>query len=313
MALQKLTSNTQQVDWPAESISLTAQSVSVGRKTIHELLRDNHISPDVEAFSIIYALNPQIQELRQLNVPRLKIPKIEGGRSLNAVFAQGSIVFLTLDKERKDQFNENTKELTGLIQIIAGFKSEKFQDPSIRKPVVNSLKHIASALDDINEKLVHRYGRPLPTEVLSQLNAETELLVRLLSTKALPGTKIEKWELDKIVNVEKDIRVKHAAYAEVASGDAPPRWPEVTITVETLRGERKVRGLRIYYVPVALKGDDGEIKSFGILSTPSNQSLPEADYCFWAARDPNKTPVTNEQCKEIRIDREKVVQLTVIQ
>jgi hypothetical protein len=313
MALQKLTSNTQQVDWPAEKISLTSQWVSVGGKTIHELLRDNHISPDVEAFSIIYVLNPQLQELRELSVPRLRIPKIEGGRRLNAIFAQGFVVFLTLDKEKKDQFNENTKKLTELIQTISEFEAEKFQDPSTREPILNSLTYIASALDEINERLIHRYGRPMPTEVLGQLNAETELLRRLLDTKVLLGAKIGKQELDKIISVEKDIRVKSAAYVEVASGDAPSRWPEVTVTVETLRGGRKVRGLRIYYVPLALKGDDSETKSFGILSTPSNQSLPEADYCFWAARDPNKVPVTNEQCKEIRIDREKVVQLTVIQ
>ena len=40
----------------------------------HELLKQVHIFPDVEAFTVVYALNPNIQELRELKVLRYAFP-----------------------------------------------------------------------------------------------------------------------------------------------------------------------------------------------------------------------------------------------
>src|SRR2546421_502755 len=84
MTLKRRTPTTQQADWPTEPITLTAQTVSVNGKTIHEILRDNHIFQDVEAFSIVYALNPQLKKLSDLNVSQIRIPVVQGGAKLKA-------------------------------------------------------------------------------------------------------------------------------------------------------------------------------------------------------------------------------------
>jgi hypothetical protein len=312
MTLKKRTPAPQQADWPAEPITLTVQSVPVDGKTVHELLRDNHIFPDVEAFSVVYALNPQIQRLNDLCVTQLRIPVVQGGAKLAAAFGDGFMVFLTIDKDLKDQFGSNVKQLTQLTQTVSTFGVEKFQSQADRQSAVTSLQSISDTLNRINDRLVQRFGRPISTEALSQLNAETTLLNRMLSSKASPGALITKAEQDQIAAVEKDITIKKRAYTEVAAGGAPERWPDVHVTVKTLREGREVPGVRIYYAPEALKGQDTEIQPFGALSSPTNKTLPTAYYCFWGAKDPSKTAVTNEVCIDMGINKQEEVQLTII-
>jgi hypothetical protein len=311
MTLKK-TPASQEVNWPTEPITLTAQSIAVNGKLINQLLMDNYISPDMEAFSVVYALNPQIQKLSNLNVLQIRIPVVKGGRNLTAIFRRGFRVFLTVDKELKDRFIANVRGLSRLNQTVSTFGDEKFQNLEVKQSVIISLQNISDVLSHINDRLIQRFGRPIPTEALNQLNAEVELLNKSLSGKGLPGARISKEEQNQIATIEKDIAIKKRAYIETASFGPPDRWPEVTVIVKTIRGGREVPSLRIYYVPEALKGQDSEIRSFGILSSPSNQSLPEADYCFWAAKDPDKTAVTIEQCIEVRTNRQAEVQLTVI-
>jgi hypothetical protein len=312
MTLRKRTPTPQQADWPAETVTLTAQSVAVNGKLIHQLLMDNHIFPDVEAFSIVYALNPQIQQLSNLTVSQLRVPVVQGGAGLKADFGSGFMVFLTVDKELKDRFVANVKELTIATQSVSSFGPERFQSPADKESIVTSLKSISDTLNRIDDRIIQRFGRPIPTEALSQLNADVELLNRMLISKVSSEAKINKKEQDQIAAVERDISVKRRAFTEVAAGGAPERWPEVKVIVKTLKGSSEVPSLRIYYVPEALKEQSSEVHSFGVLSSPSTQSIPEADYCFWAAKDPDKSAVTNEQCVEIRINKQAEVQLTVV-
>lgn len=312
MALKRRTPGPQQIDWPAEPVTLTAQLVSVGGKTIHDLLRENHISPDVEAFGIVYVLNPEIKTLKTLNVAQLRIPVVQGGSALAAIFGSGFTVTVTIDKELKERFSTDVNELTKATQTVSGFGADKFQEPATKEVTLNSLRHISGALGRINDRLIQRFGRPIPTEALRQLNADAEVLNRMLNSKAAPGALISNEERNRIVLIEKDVDVKTKAYFETASLGVPERWPEVTVTVKTLEGRIEVPSLRVYYVPQALKGQDSEILSFGVLSSPTDQSIPEADYCFWAAKDPDKSAVTNELCVEIRTNKKKEVQLTVL-
>jgi hypothetical protein len=312
MTLEKRSPTVQKIDWPVESIVLSSQSVPTKEKTIHELLRENNIFPDVEAFNVVYGLNPEIQKLSDLKVHQIRIPVVRAGQKLEAAFAGGFMVFLTIDKESKERFNENVMGFTKLGQAVSGFSAEKFPDPTAKESITTSLNTISVALNGINKRLVQRFGRPIPTEALDQLNADTELLNGILSAKTSTGAPISKAEQAQIAAIEKDIRVKSRAYSEVAAGEAPARWPEVKVIVKTLRQGQEIPSLRIYYVPEAHKNRADKARSFGVLSSPSNQKLPEADYCFWAARDPDKTAVTNQQCLEVRTDRDAEIQLTVI-
>jgi hypothetical protein len=146
MTLEKRTPNVQRTDWPDERISLSSQSVPVNGKTIHELLKQVHIFPDVEAFTVVYALNPNIQELRELKVPQIRIPRLAGGPKLEAAFEGGFVVLLTAEKEKKQQFSENVRSVKTLVQDVSRFGPEKFQVASTRDSTINSLNSTAAIL-----------------------------------------------------------------------------------------------------------------------------------------------------------------------
>src|SRR5437870_774852 len=248
MTLGKRTPTVQKLDWPAESVVLSSQAVPTNGKTIHELLRENHIFPDVEAFSVVYGLNPEIQKLSDLDVPQIRIPMVLGGQKLEAAFGSGFMVFVTVDKERKEQFNENVKTLTKLVQTVSDLGTERFPDSPTKESITSSLSTISAALNGINKRLIQRFGRPIPRDALDQLNAETGLLNAMLSAKTSTGARISKTDLDQIVAIDKDISVKSKAYSEIAAGEAPARWPEVNVVVKTIRQGHQIPSLRIYYV-----------------------------------------------------------------
>jgi len=311
MSLRKRLPTPQQSNWPDEPSILTTKLVTVNKKGIGELLRENHITPNVEAYGVVYALNPEVNQLRDIKVLQLQIPTVQGGPALAAIFNSGFTVDLVVDKELKERFVNNVEQVRATIQTVAGFAGNKFLNQAAKESVNASLNKISTTLDMISRRLFPASGHPITTEVLRQLNAEAELLNRLLRNKAAPATSITQEDQDLISVIEKDILIKGKTYAESAGLGAPDRWPEVTVTVKTLRQGKEVPNLRIYYVPQALKGDDGETHSFGVLSSPASNTLFEADYCFWAAIDPNETAVSNEQCVEVRRDRQNEVQLTV--
>jgi hypothetical protein len=312
MTLEKRGPNFETADWPAGTIRLIPQSVAVTKgKTIHEILKEAHVFPDVESFAVVYALNPDIAELRNLKVTKIKIPRVSGGPKLEAAFDRGFVVFLTAEKEKKEQFNRSVQALERVVQKAATFGPEQFENTQTRDSIIGSLNSTSAILVGINQRIMQRFGRPITREALGQLNAEANLLENLISGKAANKGRIDKSEHYRIAAIEKDVRLKGRAFSEVAAGDAPDRYPEIKVIVKTLREGNAVSNLRIYYVPEALKGDDSEVHPFGILSSPANKDLPEADYCFWAAKDPSKTPVTNELCLEIRRNKFEV-QLTVL-
>jgi hypothetical protein len=202
--------------------------------------------------------------------------------------------------------------LTKFAQAVSGFGTQRFLDRTDKESITKSLNTISATLNGINKRLMQRFGRPITTEALDQLNEDTELLNSILTAKTSTGARFSKEEHAQISAIEKDIRVKSRAYSEVAAGEAPARWPEVKVIVKTIKEGKEIPSLRVYYVPEAHKNRVDKARSFGILSSPSNQKLPEADYCFWAAKDPDRNAVTNQQCVEVRTNRGAEIQLTVI-
>jgi hypothetical protein len=300
------------INWSEEPINITAETILVEGKTINELLRKNNISPDVEALGVVYALNPGIKKLNQANITELRIPKVQGGQSLQQLFNQGALVFLTVDKELKKQFSEEVKKLNNLTQKVKGLEDQKFSDTNTRTSILNTLNSVSSALKGINTRIIQRTGRFVPTEVIKQLNAQTQLLNININAAISSEKKIGKEELEQINNVEEDVKIKVKTFTIVASGEPPERYPEVTVSVKTLKQGKEIPSLRIYYVPKALRNKPQEAGAFGELSSPSNQKLPEANYCFWGARDPSRAAVTNVHCQPI-LDGQGIirVQLTV--
>lgn len=303
----------EKAEWPSETVLLTAQSVAVNKSTIHELLRANHIFPDVEAFSVVYALNPGIKKLDELTVQQIRVPRIQSEATLQPFFARGFWVFLTIYKEKKDSFSSNVKQFRGLAANILGFPVDRFPDKASRTATLNSLTSTLGLLNGMNKRVVQRFGPPITKGALDQLNGDVELLNDLLGRKALSRERIDKTEQELMLAVEKDVRIKGRMFQETAGSRAPDAWDLVTVTVQALSQGQEVSGLRIYFVPEAQKRRRDKWQPFGGL-TPTNEKLEEADYYFWATRDsdPTHAPITNELLKEIRKDKGSQIQLTVI-
>lgn len=242
----------------------------------------------------------------------LRLPAVHGGQELERMFSNGYIVLLTLDVNVKRSFSKSVERLNVLVQDPSHLDGSRFANSgSALHDSIQSIKLIADRLNRINERVTQRYGRAIPTEVLRQLDGESRRLSDILSSKDKIGTV----ELGFIQIFQKDVDLKSRPFVEAAAGEAPARWPEAIVKVSTLRARHEVPGLRILYVPEALQHYPEEFRSFGKLSSPSNETLPEADYCFWAIRDLDKkqTALSDVRCREVRTEKDNEVQLTVNQ
>jgi hypothetical protein len=305
--------NLVRICWPEEVVTVDSTSVSVAGKTISELLRSNHIFPDVEAFGIVYSLNPDLKRLDRIDGARIRIPIIKGGESLRTLFGDGFQVLLTSDPRLKKEFSVEVAGLGRLTEQLANLETNKFFASDAKPRMISALNNVLSRLRGINTRIVQRASRPIPTEVVEQLLFETQSL-NLALTKAVSTEQgIGRIEIPQVNEVAQDLEIKVRALTETASGSVPKRWPEADVIVRTLKQGQEVPDLRIYYVSEASKEKPEKARSFGKLSSPSTRRLPEADYCFWAARDPNKTAISNIQCEQIRVSQGATeIQLTIL-
>jgi hypothetical protein len=313
LSLERHAETVEKANWPDEHIQLTSQSVTVNGKTIHELLLEANIFPDVEAFTIVYVLNPEIQDLRKLAVAQIKIPKVVHGAKLNLMFAQHFQVWLTVEKEKKQQFNDSVQKLLSLIETTSNFGTGKFESLEKREEFLRALKNSSEILEGIAEQVRERYGRTIPKVVLTELGSETQLLIGVLTAKAASTAKFDQRDFDKVKEVETDLKRKARIFKEVAAaGDPPTQYDSVEVSVKALQAGRLIPNLRIYFVPKFSRDPEG---SLGMLTTekpdaPAKGRIYEGDYCFWAAKDPAKTPVTNEHCEALYLNYN--IELTVI-
>jgi hypothetical protein len=315
MSLVKRTDRTPGA-WPAEAIQLAVERTKIKEgETIHALLRARGILPDVEAFTVVYALNPDLQSLSPLPAEmELKLPMAQGGDTLQAALRQDYLVALTVDQKLKRDFSENVKKLATLTDRVTRLNVIRFTSAGARTESFQALRNINDTLAFMSQLLARRNGRPITNEALSQLNAQMELLSALLELFLSSGRKLQAAEEQSIRAVAEDVAIKKRAFVQVAAGEPPARYPEVKVEVKTLKEGKDVPDLRVYYVPKNLKVDRTYWRSFDRKSSPADRWLPEAAYYVWAARDPDPTPVTNEHLLEALKNAEGkiVVELTVI-
>jgi hypothetical protein len=314
MSLVKRTDRTPQA-WPAEPVQLLAEPAQVkDGDTIQSLLRANGILPDVEAFAVVYALNSEMQNLSPLAPStQLRLPKAQGGAGLQAALQQDSLVALTVDQKLKRDFDENVINLMG--PMVPGPSPGVKRFPRAARlaandPTLRSLQKIGGSLEFMRLALLRRNGPPMASEALSQLNAQADLLYSLLRTRG----ELSAADRDLIKAIEEDIEIKKSAFTQVAAGEPPARWNQVKVTVKTLKQGQEASGLRVYYVPKALKGNANHTRPFNKMTSPAEHLLQEGSFYIWAARDPEMAPVTNEHPLVVRKLAEDVilVELTVI-
>jgi hypothetical protein len=253
--------------------------------SIKQLLEANAIYPDVEAYGLIYDLNPALTSTSLIKEgDQLILPGIERG-DVRPTLPNGQLVALTVDARLKTELLNRVEALDNTITAISDLGVDRFNDANQRSSIVRSLKDVSDSFavfaGVIKEKVV-----PVNSEVVSQVDAEAELLKHTLDQFVQTQGKPKPEDLDTINLIDEDLKVKRRNLTDVRGPNEPPaRWPLGVVIVKTLGQDgREIPNLEIYYVPEALQTDVPSIKTFNRRSSPSQQSLPEANYVIWAGR-----------------------------
>jgi hypothetical protein len=249
--------------------------------TVAQLLKANGIVPDAEAFGLVYDLNPSLKSAKEVATGlELLLPTVRAGEM---PLKAGRLVVLTVDASLKEELLAKLDALDKTIASVSGLGVERFHSEEERRATLASLKEIGKSFGVVEDVVTGRV-RPVSREVLGQLSAEAELLQATLARFAQPNHKPAAEDLSAVRLVEADLKVKRQTLTDVRDANEPPsRWREVLVVVRIVSQDGgPVSNLRVYYVPEALKGREQFVRSFDTLGSPSQRSLPEANYLIWA-------------------------------
>jgi hypothetical protein len=269
---------------------------------IKQLLKANGISPDADAFGLLYDLNPKLDKLDSLAPgTELLLPKVQSGGSAPALPA-GYLLALTVDKKLKDELLTKLDALNSVTASAPRLEVARFNDAEDRRIVLATIADLNQSLEVIANVIAGKV-RPVSSEMLNQIKAEVEMLQPTLAGLAQSDRKLSDSDREIIKLVADDLQIKRKTFNEVRDpGQPPTRWAEVQVVVKTLKTDdgSAVTNLTIYYVPEALFGKGDFQRTFNRLSSPTDQTLPEANYRIWAARAGDTRPVTEVKRVEVR-------------
>jgi hypothetical protein len=250
--------------------------------TVKQLLITNGIFPDVEGFGLVYDLNPSLPNLTEIaSGTEIILPKVSSQSRL--IMPADGLVALKVDATLKDQLATAIEQLQVRISTTREFDSSHYDSPGERQSTRDALESINDSIMAI-ANVVRGKVRPIQNEVLNQVKAEADALKTTLDSLAEPSRKLNAEDVNAIKLIEEDLRVRRRTLTDVRGPSEPPtRWREATVVVRTIGSNgQAVSQLRIYYVPEALRRRPQFVRSFDTLSSPSQRSLPEANYVIWA-------------------------------
>lgn len=292
---------------PEEPLKLISEEVQVNGQTINELLLANNIRPDYEAYGIVYNLNPNIKDLGEITLKQIKLPKIQGGEFLKHLFEYNFKIHFIADKKLKEELIAENKKLNLLIIKASDLDITHFSSSNIKADYLNKLKSTSDLLNGINTSISKGFGPPIPREVLERLLKQVGLLQSDINSVIFNKKKINLIELEQITAINKDLKIKAGILIETASARPPRSYPKVKVIVKTMRNGQEISNYRIFYVAEAYKRRLEMGEPIGKLSSPTDKSIDQADWCFWAAKDPDRNPISNMVCEEVREESENIV------
>lgn len=250
--------------------------------SVKQLLTANGIFPDADGFGLVYDLNPVLPSLTAIAPgTQLVLPKLSTESRL--LIPTGGLVALKVDATLKDQLVTAIEGLQDLITTTRDFDSGHYANAADRSATRDALRSINDSIAAI-ANVIRGKVRPIQNEVLNQVKAEADALRGTLDSLSEPSRRLSADDVSTIKLIEADLKVRRRTLTDVRDPNEPPtRWREATVVVRTI-GEngQTVPRLRVYYVPEALRGRPQFIRSFDALSSPSQRSLPEANYVIWA-------------------------------
>lgn len=260
----------------AEPLTLATERVKVDRQKIEDLLEARGVKPAGGAYSLVYRLNPELSDLAKLKpgsivaLPKLKAWPVDGSFEL---------VRLELDREKVAELDRQASEAVRLSdRLRASPPSDSPLFAAAARDIdagARDLRHIATVLE---ANLVS-----VDPTFLADIRAEARLLNELSGLAAKGGGALSTEDARRLALLREDLSARAEVMAErKGPGDPPARYPEALVKVRTryATGE-DAPNLRVVYSAVVLCGRE-EPHPFDQLSTPTQKSIGEGHFRFWA-------------------------------
>src|SRR5262249_50108888 len=126
--------------WPDDASQLTIETVvTQANANIFDLLTASGIEPDVEAFTIVYDLNPSLMQVDPLpSGVNLVLPKVTGEKFQDKI-RHGYLVMLTVDSALREELARSSSELQDLSSQFAGLPADRFASPSTKQEMLSNI------------------------------------------------------------------------------------------------------------------------------------------------------------------------------
>jgi hypothetical protein len=286
---------------PRKSVRVVPRKVVVqAGETIQSLLARNSIHYDGSSLSIVYDLNPTLEDAASIKEGgTIVLPFLVGGTDVRRNRRHGYFVAITVDRDLKHALLRNCDRMKTLGQHL----SEQTGD-SGNAAIWPAVKEMLDSLEII-KKAVRENIQPLTHDSLSQLRDETDLMIGILK-KVVAGEdaavvyRVYKPAID---NVKKDLSVKVESFTDIKGPNQPPeRQRDVRVVVNTVGSDgRPVGTVRIYYIGEALFGSSKyPPKTFTTITNPTEKNINEGDYMIWAGDPANATKLSEPVMINIR-------------
>lgn len=237
----------------------------------------------------------------------LAIPVASEGRMANVNVRPS----LLMNQNLIERLNANVDALMKFSEIVSRLKLADSDDPEQREKIITSAQNILRYLDFIRQELGSK-KLILSDEVLSQLNANAETAISILSKLDQVNPRLDKKGQERIQAIERGLNLKMSRFNEIKGTPTKPpdTYPVVRVIVRTLKTDGNVEpNLQIYYLEESYYDGNAfydadearkSTKTFERVSSPSDRELPEANYWVWAGRGNNPTPISGIKRLEVR-------------
>jgi hypothetical protein len=279
-------------------------------ESVFEVLKKEHIQPDIEAITLMYELNPSVQSFKVLQEGQeIAVPAVaRNGQRID--IGQADIVLVTLDPDLKTQFKQ---VVTDTKAIISARKAPEPVAPCGTDQMDACLVEMVGILNQIRLGIVQRNGPPLTRRDLILFNKEAESVKSLCELRFTRHQALSGSDAAQLRRIQGDLHMTASRLNDVMGGAVPDAPCQYLVKV-TVRGASKpvLDGLRVYYL------EDGrwtgnptdDAVAFPTLGDSADK-LCWRDYQFWGAKAGHPTQsLTEILLRQIRSADELELSLT---
>jgi hypothetical protein len=266
---------------PACRVTFEKHSIDPGQ-SMAGLLHAQGIIPDSEAMTLLYELNPNLEEADPGGKRTIIIPQLLTEPLAQKALKAGYHASLVTDADLKQRLSARLENILGLQAKGAKSRLSLPEDPVGGILYWQAVASIAEAL----EKIVARVqNRTVPVEVLLQITAIAELIEESMERLALPGSVLDEEDLRVATAVDEDLQVRLDSLTPVRGSSQRIPKVNVRVRVRSIGNKSPLSHMEIHYTPVALLNKrhwtfNPSNDESGAVAT---QAMLEADYFLWAA------------------------------